>query len=334
MKIVIDAFGGDNAPLEIIKGAVAAAEQFNAEIALSGNEKKIKQVAQDNNISIDNIEIIDCDDVIEMCDEPTSILREHKNSSMAVGLQAVADGKGDAFISAGSTGALTVGATFIGKRIKGIKRTALAPLVPTSDKPTMMVDSGANADCRAEMLFQFAVMGDIYMKNVLGVENPRIGLLNVGTEDTKGGQLQKDTFEMLKASDMNFIGNVEARDVILNAVCDVLVTDGFSGNIFLKATEGVSLYILKSLKAAMTSSLKAKLGALALKDKVYEIKDKFDASQHGGAVMLGSRIPVIKIHGNSEADAIPYAVRQAIYMCENDVTGKIERKLCEIKEKE
>lgn len=334
MKIVIDAFGGDNAPLEMIKGAAEAKEKFSAEIALSGNENEIKKVAQDNNISIDNIEIIDCDDVISMCDEPTSILREHKNSSMAVGIQAVVDGKGDAFISAGSTGALAVGATFIGKRIKGIKRAALATLIPTCAGPTMLVDSGANAECRAEMLFQFAVMGDIYMKNVLGIENPRIGLLNVGTEDTKGGQMQKDTFEMLKDSDMNFIGNVEARDVILNAVCDVLVADGFSGNVFLKATEGVSLYIMKSLKEAMTSSLKAKLGGLALKKNVYEIKDKFDASQYGGAVMLGAKIPVIKVHGNSKAGAIQSAVRQAIYMCENNVTNKIESKLCELKEKE
>lgn len=331
MKIVIDAFGGDNAPLEIIKGAVSSKEKFGADIALSGNADKIKKVARDNNISIDGIEIFDCNDVIEMCDEPTSILREHSDSSMAVGLKAVASGRGDAFISAGSTGALAVGATFVGKRIKGIKRTALASVIPSAIGPVMLVDSGANVECRPEMLLQFAVMGDIYMKNVLEIEKPRIGLLNVGTEDTKGGSLQKETFALLKDSGLNFVGNVEARDILLNGVCDVLVADGFSGNVFLKSSEGISLFILKSLKEAMTSGVKSKLGALMLKDSIYSLKDKFDASRYGGAVMLGAKIPVIKAHGNSKADVIENTVKQAIYICENGVTQKIETKLSESK---
>ncbi len=310
MKIIVDAFGGDHAPLEIMKGCAEAIKCSDIEIILCGKESEILKCAQENNISMNRISILNADTVVEMEDHADVVIKTKKDSSMAVGLKALSLGEGDAFVSAGSTGALVVGATFIVKRIKGAKRAALAPLLPTDDgKGVMLIDSGANVECRPEMLVQFGIMGYHYMKG-MGTENPRVGLLNVGTEDTKGGELQLQTYELLKNADINFIGNVEARDV-LDGVCDVLVTDGFSGNILLKTCEGVVAALMTNLKRAFTKNILTKLCYLILKPGLKEFKTKLDYNEQGGAPLMGVTKPIIKAHGSSKCSAIKNAVLQA-----------------------
>ncbi len=323
MKVIIDAFGGDNAPLEILKGAAQAVATYGHEILLTGNEQVLRELAQKENISLNGITIEHCTDVIAMEDHPKSILREHKDSSLGVALRLLAEGKGDALVSAGSTGALLMGATFIVKRIKGISRPALAPILPSDQGPFMLIDCGANADCRPEMLLQFAQMGSIYMSHMFAdKKQPRVGLLNVGTEDTKGGELQHATFPLLKDSGLHFIGNVEARDVPAG-VADVVVADGFNGNILLKTLEGTVDMLMKNLKIALKSSLRTKIGALLVMPGLKGLKKKLSASEHGGAVLLGVNRPVVKAHGNANAKAIASAVRVAAEFAACGVVEKI-----------
>lgn len=310
MKIIVDAFGGDNSPLAVIQGSADAVKDFGVTVILSGDEAKIKQVAKDNNISLNGIEIIHSPSVIDIHEEPTSILKQRRDCSMAVGLQALADDKGDAFVCAGSTGALIVGATFIAKRMKGIKRPALAPVMPSESNYFMLLDAGANTDCRPEFLVQFAIMGTAYMKNVMGYQNPRVGLLNIGAEDTKGRDLEVEAYKLLKQAPINFAGNCEARD-IPSGKFDVIVSDGFTGNIALKLYEGMAKFFGNELKSILTSSLKSKIGALFLLDRVNEFKAKVDYKEVGGAVLLGISKPVIKAHGSSDARAFYNAIRQA-----------------------
>ena len=311
MTIIVDAFGGDNAPLEILRGAADAVATYGHRILLTGSEEIIRRIAQENGISLDGMEIVDTQDVIGMEDHPKSILREHKDSSMAVALRLLSEGRGDAVVSAGSTGALLMGATFIVKRIKGISRPALAPVLPSDSAPLMLIDCGANADCRPEMLVQFAQMGSVYMSHMYPREGgPRVGLLNVGTEDTKGGELQLATFPLLKESELNFIGNVEARDVPAG-VADVVVADGFAGNVLLKTMEGTIDMLLKNLKAAFKSTLLTKLGAALVLPGLRVLKKKLSTSEYGGAVLLGVSKPVIKAHGNSMAKGFASAIRVA-----------------------
>ena len=311
MRIVLDAFGGDNAPLEIVKGAALAVAD-GVDITLVGNEQIIRQVAAEKNVSLDGIEIVHTEDVISMEDEPRSILKAHKECSMAVGLKLVAEGRGDAFVSAGSTGALVMGATFFVKRIKGVPRAALAALIPTaSGRPSMLMDAGANAECRPEMLCQFAQMGSVYMTRVMGDGKPAtVGLVNIGTEDSKGGELQQQAFALMKECDINFIGNVEAREVP-NGAADVLVTDGFIGNVLLKTMEGTAGMLMKEIKGIFMTNLLTKIAALMVKSKVGVLKKRMDTREHGGAPVLGVCRPVIKAHGNSDAQAIRSAVRIA-----------------------
>ena len=309
-KIIVDAFGGDNAPLAVIEGCADAVKEYGVEIVLCGNEDIIRNEAEKNNVSLDGMEIIHTEEVFDMHTDPSEIVKSGKNTSMAVGLSALAEGKGDGFVSAGSTGALLVGATFIVKRIKGIKRPAIATAIPAPDGLFLLLDSGANVECRPEMLYSFAVMGSTYMQKVVGIENPRIGLLNVGVEDTKGDALRLETYKLLKESNMNFVGNIEAREVP-NGACDVLVCDGFAGNIVLKLFEGLAKSFFKLLKRTFLSGLKNKIGAALLKKDVYEIKKSLDASEQGGAPLLGVTKPVIKAHGSSDAKAIKNAIRQA-----------------------
>ncbi len=324
MRIILDAFGGDNAPLEMIKGAALAVAEYGHTVILSGNEETIRKVAAENNISLDGTEILDCDDVISMHDQPRSLMREHKNSSMAVGMRALAEGKGDAFVSAGSTGAIVVGGTFIVKRIKGVARAALAAIMPSQEGPVMLIDSGANVDCRPAMLRCFAQMGSIYMTDVIGGGKPaRVGLLNVGTEDTKGGELQLKTFELLKNSDMNFIGNIEARQVPFGEA-DVIVADGFAGNVLLKTMEGTADLLMKSIKKAFTANIFTMIGALFVKGQVGEIKKSFSTEEVGGAPLLGVKKPVIKAHGNAKAFAVKNAIRVAAEFAAAGVIDKIE----------
>lgn len=331
MNIVLDAFGGDNAPLEIIKGAIDARKDFEVDITLVGNEEKIKACAKENSLDISSLKIKHAPDVIDICEEATNIIRSKKNCSMAVGMQMVADGEGDAFVSAGSTAALVVGATFIVKRIKGIKRAALASVLPTATNPTMLLDCGANSECRPEMLLQFGIMGSIYMNKVLGVKNPKVALANIGAEETKGRELELGTYALLKDAPVNFVGNIEARE-IPKGNCDVVVADGFSGNLLLKLYEGMGKFFSNELKGMLMNGFLSKIGALFLLKKIKAFKKKMDYTEYGGAPLLGTSKPVIKAHGSSNAKAIYNAIRQAKSFSEGDVIGEVTKALAAIKE--
>lgn len=331
MNIVIDAFGGDNAPLEVIKGAIDAQKDFGIDITLVGDENTIKKCAKDNSLDIAALKIKHADTVIDVCEEPTNVIKSKKDCSMAVGMRILADGEGDAFVSAGSTGALVVGATFIVKRLKGIKRPALATILPTATVPTMLLDSGANADCRPEMLVQFGVMGSAYMNKILGVESPKVGLVNIGSEPSKGRELELETYKQLQNAPLNFTGNIEARQIPLGD-CDVVVTDGFSGNILLKLYEGMGKFFSGELKELFTKDFKSKLGALMVMKNVKEFKKKVDYSEHGGAPLLGTAKPVIKAHGSSNAKAFYNAIRQAKLFTEKQVIDEITAALDSMKD--
>lgn len=334
MRIIVDAFGGDNAPLEVIKGAALAVAEYGCTVVLTGKEDIIRQVAKDHDVSLDGMEIIDCNDVITMHDAPRSLMREHKNSSMAVGMRALAEGKGDAFVSAGSTGAVLMGGTFIVKRIKGVSRAALAAILPSDKGPVMLIDSGANVDCRPSMLRCFGQMGSIYMTKLFCDGNPaRVGLLNVGTEDTKGGDLQQETFALLKKSDLNFIGNIEARQVPFGDA-DVVVADGFSGNVLLKTMEGTADLILGYIKGLFKSNALTMLAALLVKSKLGDFKKKMSTEEVGGAPLLGVKKPVIKAHGNSKAKAIKSAIRVAVQFAQTGVIDAIEQAVASNDEEE
>ena len=258
--------------------------------------------------------------------EPTAIMKQYKDSSMARGLQMLAEGGGEALVSAGSTGALVVGGTLIVKRIKGVKRPAIGTVVPCKDGCFMMLDSGANHDCRPEMLRQFGLMGSVYMKRILGVPNPRVGLVNIGVEETKGTELQVEAYGLMKEAGYNFIGNVEAREVPLGG-CDVAVCDGFTGNIILKTTEGLAKLFMSEIKGIFMKSLPNKLAAAVVKKDLGAFKRKFDSAEYGGALLLGTKKPVIKAHGSSDAKAFYNAIRQAISCCENNIIGEMESQL-------
>lgn len=333
MKIIVDAFGGDNAPLEVIKGSAMAVEQLGVEIILTGDENKIKAAAAENNISLDGISIMHTESVIDIHEEPTSIIKERSDCSMAIGLKALADGEGDAFVSAGSTGALVVGATFIAKRIKGIKRAALAPVMPTDKGYMMLVDAGANVDCRPEMLVQFGIMGSCYMQRVLGVKSPKVGLINVGAEDTKGREMDIEAYKMLKEAPVNFYGNLEARDIPLGE-CEVVVSDGFTGNVALKLYEGMGSYFSHTLKDMLMGSFGGKLAALLIMKKIKAFKKKMDYSETGGAVLMGISKPVIKAHGSSNAKAFYNAIRRAKNCVDGDIIGEITKSLELLKKQE
>ena len=322
MRIAVDAFGGDNAPLEIIRGARAAVDEYGVEIALVGMENEIRRCAAEKDVELDGMTVVDAPDVLAMHDEPTSILRSLKNSSMAVAFRLVADGEADAFVSAGSTGAVVVGGTLIVKRIKGIKRVALGSMIPGVNKPFLMMDIGANSDTRPEMLAQYGLMASVYLEEVEGVKNPEIGLLNIGTEDTKGDAMRLAAYSLLQKAPINFIGNVESRE-IPKGVCDAVITDGFTGNIALKLIEGVTSSFFKLIKGVLYKNTVTKLAALTLKGGLKEVAKKSDYSEVGGAPLLGCSKPVIKAHGSSNAKAIKNAIHQAIICTENGVIDKI-----------
>lgn len=326
MKIIIDAFGGDNAPLEIIKGSELSVKELGAQIILTGKETEIRRVAKENNISLDNIEIEDCDEVITMEDDPLAVRKTKKNSSMAVGFRLLNEGRGDAFISCGNSGALCVGATTLAGRIKGIKRTAFAPVLPSENGFFMLLDGGANVDARPEMLFQFALMGSVYMEKVMKVQNPRIGLANVGTEEHKGTELYRETYSILKDSNLNFIGNVEGRD-IPKGICDVVVCDGFTGNLILKTYEGVAITLMKKIKHMFADSTKGKLAAVLTMKDIKELKAKFDYNKYGGAPILGSSKPVFKAHGDSKAVTLKNAVELSMNYVKGNAIKEISQSL-------
>lgn len=326
MKIIVDAFGGDNAPLEIIKGCALAVDEYGFNIVLVGPKDKIEDVANKNKISLKNMEIVNADEIITMEDSADTVIKTKKESSMAIGLKLLSKGEGDAFISAGNSGALVVGATLLVKRIKGIKRCAFAPILPKDDGFFMLIDSGANVECRPEMLYQFSVMGSIYMDKVMGINKPRIGLANVGTEEHKGSELQQNTFKLLQNSNLNFIGNIEARDIPIDAA-DVVVSDGFTGNIILKMYEGVALTLLNKIKGLFNKNLKTKLAASLVLSDMKELKKQIDYNEFGGAPIIGISKPVFKAHGSAKAKTFKNALKLTASYVENNVISEISTEL-------
>ena len=327
MKIIVDAMGGDNAPEAIVKGSVYARDRLGAELVLVGRREEIeKYLGEDRH----GIEIVDAREVVSMEDDPSTATRRKKDSSMTVALNLLKNGGGDAMVSAGSTGALLTGATLIVKRVKGVRRAAMAPVLPSSENGIMLIDCGANAECTPEYLLQFAYMGSFYARRMMGLSDPRVGLLNIGVEPTKGGALQHESYKLLtKAMEdgrINFVGNVEASTMLLGGV-DVVVTDGFSGNIALKTAEGVAKWLFGELKGVFMSSTKNKLAAAVVKKDVKGIAKRIDPNEVGGTAFLGISKPVIKAHGSSGDEAFFAAIRQAMAFAEADIVGDIEKNI-------
>ena len=311
MKIIVDAFGGDNAPQEILLGCAQARQELGVDILLTGDKARLEACAKELNITreLAAMEILPCGETLTMEDEPTSVIREKSDSSMAVGLRALAEGQGDAFASAGNSGALVVGATTIVKRVRGVKRVAFAPIMPKSQGFFMLIDGGANVDCRPEMLLQFGLMGSAYMKSVMGIENPRVALANVGAEEHKGDQLRQEALALLKACpDIRFTGNIEARDIPYNQA-DVVVADGFTGNMILKLYEGVAMALMDKIKGVFMGSLKGKLAAAMVYNDLKKMKKELDYNEYGGAPIMGCAKPVFKIHGSAKASTVKSALR-------------------------
>ena len=330
MKIVVDGFGGDNAPLAVLKGCEMAVKEYGVELIVTGDEKVLRKTAAENGVSLDRIELFDAPGVISMEDEPTSILKEKSDSSMAAAFQLVKEGKGGAFVSGGSTGAIVVGATFILKRMKGVKRAGLASIIPTANGCYLLMDCGANVDCRPEILAQFGVMGSLYMQKIMKVEKPRVGLINIGSEETKGGELQIASLAQLKKAPVRFTGNVEARELPKGAV-DVAVADGFTGNIVLKLTEGMGSLMSAKLKEVFGGTAGKLAGAMVL-GRIKALKKSMDYTEYGGAPLLGITSPVIKAHGSSNPKAFMNAIRQARDFAQANLTAEIEAAVRSMKE--
>lgn len=328
MKIAIDAMGGDNAPLEIVNGTYLASQEYEGiDITLIGDEKQILDSFTELGKSIpNNIKIVHTDVAITMEDDPMIIMKEKNNSSMAIGLQLLKDGEADAFVSAGNTGALHTASTLMVRKIKGVRRSAIAAVLPFH-KPVLMLDSGANPVVTEDILNQWAVVGSHYAELVFGIENPRVALLNNGTEEQKGTPTHQEAYKLLKDNqNINFIGNVESKELI-NCPCDVLVTDGFTGNITLKLIEGLGMFMFSSLKEMFTKNLITKLSYMSMKKQLKEFKMMFDASEYGGAPLLGLSKPVIKAHGSSKARDIKNAIKQANRYAGLNVIEKISASL-------
>lgn len=329
MKIIVDAFGGDNAPLEIIKGCALAVEDLGIEVILTGDKNIIKKTAIENGISLNNIRVVHTDVVISPDDDASAVVKEKKNSSMGMGFQLLNSGEGDAFVSAGNSGALVMGSSLIIKRIKGVKRPAFAPVMPKAQGCFMLVDGGANNEVRPDMLQQFAIMGSIYMNKVMGIDNPRVGLANVGTEEHKGGSLQKEAFELLKATPINFIGNVEGRDIPADG-CDVLVTDGFNGNLILKTYEGVAMELMSKIKSVFMKNVKNKIAAAMIMSDLKNLAKEMDYNEYGGAAIMGVNKPVFKAHGSSKAKTIKSALRLTKQFVEGGVVEEISTNIAKL----
>ena len=309
MRIIVDGFGGDNAPKEILTGCALAVDQLGVDITIAGDKDKLFACAKELGLKLSRMDILHCKDVLTMEDEPGSILKDKAESSMAVGMRALSEGQGDAFASAGNSGALAFGALKIVRRIKGVKRVAFAPVLPSTKGPFMICDGGANVACRADMLLNFGLMGSVYMEKVMGVKKPRVALVNVGTEAHKGDDLRREAYSLLKDCGMiNFIGNVEPRDIPYGA-CDVAVCDGFTGNTVLKLYEGTALAIMGMVKDVFGKSLKNKLAAGMIYGDLQLLKKKMDYNSYGGAPIIGASRPVFKMHGNCKAETVKNALR-------------------------
>lgn len=331
MRIIVDAMGGDNAPLEIVRGALNAAKaRPELEIVLVGRETEVNSAVQECGGLTSNVSVLNATEVIDMHDDPATAFKTKKDSSVTVGMNLVKSGEGDAFVSAGSTGALLSAGTLLIKRVRGIRRAAMAPVLPTATGKMVLIDCGANAECSVEYLVQFAYLGSFYASRALGLEKPRVGLLNIGAEDTKGDQLRIDTYKALKeagdAGNLNFIGNIEAKDAIKGG-CDVLVADGFSGNVLLKTVEGMGSFLGREIKGMFLKNLKTKVAALLMKNGIAAFKDKLDPDSIGGTPFLGLTRPVIKAHGSSGARAIENAIYQAVLAAEGNMAAEIEENI-------
>ena len=329
MRIAVDVMGGDNAPGAIIDGAVMALKEYGAEIYLVGLRDEILKYLGEEYKNHQKVNIVEASEIINVDEAPVNAIKQKKDSSMVVGLKLVKDGQCDAFVSAGSTGAFLAGSLLKVGRIKGIDRPALSPLLPTLKGSCMIIDAGANVDSKPKNLQQYAVMGSIYMEKVMGIKNPRVGLLNIGAEASKGNELTKQSYDLIKNTGVNFIGNTEARDII-SGVCDVCVCDGFDGNVLLKTTEGVAMTLFKLLKDEFMKSLKTKLGAMLLMDSLKNIKKSFDYTEVGGAPFLGINGIMIKAHGSSDAKAIKNAIRQAKILYDNKCLDTIMEEIIKL----
>lgn len=330
-RIIIDMMGGDRAPAETVKGVCMAAEELDAEYILIGDRERLVEAASENGLSLEGFTVVHTETVLTMEDDAMAVMKEKSDSSMSIGLRMLAEGRGDALVSTGNTGALFTGANLIVRRIKGVRRPAIAAMLPMQP-PVLLLDSGANAEVTADYLEQFAVMGTQYMRHVQGIESPRVGLLNNGSEETKGTALQREAYRRLRENpDLNFVGNVEGSRVMSN-VCDVLVTDGFSGNVLLKTMEGMGKLMLKTLKGLFSANAKTMLAYGLVKSNLTDVKKNFDAGEFGGAPILGIARPVIKAHGASDAKAFKNAIRQAIAFAETDLTGAVTEAMARLAE--
>ncbi len=327
-RVVLDAMGGDNAPGEIVKGAVdAVKEDAEIHVILVGQEEKVKAALASLEYPKEQISVVNATEVIEMAEPPVAAIRKKKDSSIVVGMKLVKEQQADAFVSAGSTGAVLVGGQVLIGRIRGIERPPLAPLIPTEKGVTLLIDCGANVDARASHLVQFAQMGSIYMKHVMGIANPTVGIVNIGAEEEKGNALVKETFPLLKEQeDLNFIGSVEARD-IPTGPADVVVCEAFTGNVILKMYEGTAAMLLSAVKKGLMSTLRSKIGALLIKPALKATLKDYDASKYGGAPMLGLNGLVVKTHGNSKALEIKNTILQCKTFVQADINGKIREQL-------
>ena len=328
MKIIIDAMGGDNAPKAPVLGGIRAAKEYGVQVTLVGQGEAILQVLRENGMEQlpEGVEIAHASEVVEICDNPATAFREKKDSSLTVGLNLLKNGEGDAFVSAGSTGAILSAATLLVKRIRGIRRAALAPVIPTGGGGAVLIDCGANAECSPEYLLQFAYMGAYYAEHILGRPEPKVGLLNIGAEPSKGTDLQRETYARLQQAKqegrINFVGNVEAREAVEGAV-DVIVADGYSGNIFLKTMEGTGLYLMREIKGVFKKNLLTKLSALMVAGGLKKLKKLMSSDEVGGTALLGISKPVIKAHGSSDDYAIKNAVRQAVQVAKSGIVENI-----------
>lgn len=324
MKIVIDGMGGDNAPKSNVEGAVNAIKEYGVNLIITGDKKILEKEFSKYDFDRDKLEIVHTTEIIENEDKPVKAIRNKKDSSMVVALRLVKEGKADAIISAGNTGALLAGGLFVVGRIKGIDRPCLCPAIPNINQGmTIIADGGANSDCKSRNLIDFAAMSNIYSKKVLGINNPKIGLANIGSEEGKGNDLVKKAYEELKNIDINFIGNIEARDII-NGYTDIIVCDGFTGNILLKSAEGVAMSVMKLIKETLLSSTKGKIGAMFIKDDLKKLKTYMDYSEYGGAPLLGVNGGIIKAHGSSNSTAIKNAINQGIKFAKGNVVEDIK----------
>jgi len=326
MKIIIDAMGGDNAPDAVIDGAYQAAKDFDVEIILVGDVAKLEESVAGKEYSDKRVSFVKASEVVDMDDDPIDVIKNKKDSSMVVAMNMLVSGDGDALISAGNTGALITGSTLIVKRIRNVRRAALGVIMPTDSGNMLLIDGGANADCTPQFLAQFAVMGSVYMSKIYGINAPKVGLVNIGTEEEKGNELTVTANKLLKTIDVNYVGNIEARDVPFG-VADVVVCDGFTGNIILKLAEGFAMFLLGKIKRVFLSSIFTKLSALVMRSKFSKLRKSMDYTEYGGAPILGLSKPVIKAHGSSNANAFYHAIRQAVDYTKSGIIEDISAKV-------